>query len=1023
MLPNQPYLSAPTPPNVQFTQIACSTVGSRVFLLGNGCVWELVYEVKSSGAKGWIGALVGFGGTSAGNGPTREPHVKNWTVSMEGWSNILPLMGTRREPVTRIVVDSGRQLLYTLNSSQQLQRFSLTRPPSNSFAPGGLEPKPEGLISPIANAQRQTEGNRFFDAGTTILGMDVIERSESDACLVLTTSSRSRIYLKDGSSSSRYGSYGYGASGPSGLHVAHIRLPIESVPVGQGQGVLSVTDPKIEASRYMHGVFVTIHSPPPPSQPSSSPLPPSTLVWYAPDTFEWADLAAKRQQGQMIPTDVPGRGSGFPEWFGAIHLSSQVIEIAEERPWSETVSLRDIRRVVKTPSGLEIGVKDTHEMVTEVTVSRPPPRRRFVVMTTGGVTVYEKTRPMDLLEYFYANGLARTDAVLGIQRQMSASVSPLLAIDLAIAAANGQQPYQQYQSGKMNGGAGLRVKDYVPSSSAQGALDHLVNWSNEQQKQKTLYHQHASTSQWKLDAVYLHLSRCLRSVWGANVFGVDPRSGLATSAVPVQVLLDVQTKLESLQSVLVNRTGIFSSVDPTFVPTSAVTNGTVAATGNPSSATSVPSSSDSFNPARVLLAQAIQAISFVILLSEFRFESVLPRCDPALQRELTSMTWTQLIVDPRGRDLSKRLVTNIVNQQIAQDLSIELISDKLQDRCPSFCSRADVELYKAMESLRKAKELTHKNVVEQRVHLDSSLDNFIRAAPGLTEEKMREVVLDYCVLGYPAGCIQLPIEKAERTDPNHLAFTYYLDGKKQGDPRESAYVERLKYYLLALSTVEKFDTDAATAPTAEAIQLRDTAYDYALNTGDDLFLMTLYQWMVQKGKSDTLLELDNDQKVEAYLRHRGLTSGEPGLLWRFYARRNRHFMAAQALRDLAEASSITLPMAQRVECLALASMHAKSSTMQDSERAPVDFVTELEETNDVANIQLEIWQAIANDPEVTEEGAAKAEQLQTRLISISEVSHFCLYRVTHLSMRLTALAPFCSFSAITRNRSTCTNVN
>jgi hypothetical protein len=42
---------------------------------------------------------------------------------------------------------------------------------------------------------------------------------------------------------------------------------------------------------------------------------------------------------------------------------------------------------------------------------------------------------------------------------------------------------------------------------------------------------------------------------------------------------------------------------------------------------------------------------------------------------------------------------------------------------------------------------------------------------------------------------------------------------------------------------------------SEASSTRDLAYDYALNTGDDLFLMTLYQWMVQKGKSDQLLEV------------------------------------------------------------------------------------------------------------------------------------------------------------------------
>jgi hypothetical protein len=60
-----------------------------------------------------------------------------------------------------------------------------------------------------------------------------------------------------------------------------------------------------------------------------------------------------------------------------------------------------------------------------------------------------------------------------------------------------------------------------------------------------------------------------------------------------------------------------------------------------------------------------------------------------------------------------------------------------------------------------------------------------------------------------AGCIQLPIEKAERVDPKHLAFTYYLDGRPDGDARKTAYEDRLKFYLLALSAVEKFDNDAA----------------------------------------------------------------------------------------------------------------------------------------------------------------------------------------------------------------------
>lgn len=46
------------------------------------------------------------------------------------------------------------------------------------------------------------------------------------------------------------------------------------------------------------------------------------------------------------------------------------------------------------------------------------------------------------------------------------------------------------------------------------------------------------------------------------------------------------------------------------------------------------------------------------------------RCDPALQRDLGMMSYFQLVVDPRGRDLAKRLVTNVVNQQISQDMSV-----------------------------------------------------------------------------------------------------------------------------------------------------------------------------------------------------------------------------------------------------------------------------------------------------------------------------------------------------------------
>jgi len=191
---------------------------------------------------------------------------------------------------------------------------------------------------------------------------------------------------------------------PGSFHVAHIRLPIESVPVAQGSHPLSITSRPLSFSRYMHGVYATVHH---------RTEEPSQLVWYAADPFEWADLSAKRQQGQMVAQDVPGRGTGFPEMFSLVDLNSQVIDIAEEQEFW-TAGNWALRRVVKGSSGPELSLKETHEMVTEVTISS---RRRFVVMTTGGVVIFEKTRPMDFLERLFANGLGRTEMILGIQRQ------------------------------------------------------------------------------------------------------------------------------------------------------------------------------------------------------------------------------------------------------------------------------------------------------------------------------------------------------------------------------------------------------------------------------------------------------------------------------------------------------------------------------------------------------------------------------------------------------------------------------
>lgn len=90
--------------------------------------------------------------------------------------------------------------------------------------------------------------------------------------------------------------------------------------------------------------------------------------------------------------------------------------------------------------------------------------------------------------------------------------------------------------------------------------------------------------------------------------------------------------------------------------------------------------------------------------------------------------------------------------------------------------------------------------------------------------------------------------------------------------------------------------------------------------------------------------------------------------------------------------SVELPLNERVEYLAIALMHAKSSAIQPEERAPVDFVSDLEDLADVANVQMDIWQAIANagdsqgiDAQVRID---KVQGLEKGLLTVQEVRFF-----------------------------------
>jgi hypothetical protein len=117
--------------------------------------------------------------------------------------------------------------------------------------------------------------------------------------------------------------------------------------------------------------------------------------------------------------------------------------------------------------------------------------------------------------------------------------------------------------------------------------------------------------------------------------------------------------------------------------------------------------------------------------------------------------------------------------------------------------------------------------------------------------------------------------------------------------------------------------------------------------------------------------------------------------------------------------SVELPLNERVEYLAIALMHAKSSAIQPEERAPVDFVSDLEDLADVANVQMDIWQAIANSGDShgmdAEVRIGKVQGLEKGLLTVQEVRALVFLRVSSTkSLKSTAIRRLRSATAAIR---------
>ncbi|KAG7264498.1 hypothetical protein CRUP_020636 [Coryphaenoides rupestris] len=124
----------------------------------------------------------------------------------------------------------------------------------------------------------------------------------------------------------------------------------------------------------------------------------------------------------------------------------------------------------------------------------------------------------------------------------------------------------------------------------------------------------------------------------------------------------------------------------------------------------------------------------------------------------------------------------------------------------------------------------------------------------------------------------------------------------------------------------------------------------AQRSQDELFHITLYNWLIEADLTDKLLEV-NSPYLEDHLKRMNTQEQSQvrnmDLLWRYYEKSRNFGKAAHVLAHLAEMRSTEISLQQRLEYVSRAILSAKSSSTLSTQGADGEFLHQLEEKMEV----------------------------------------------------------------------------
>ncbi|KAJ0721182.1 putative nucleoporin, nucleoporin, nucleoporin, subdomain 1 [Helianthus annuus] len=965
---------------VTMTCIACTNRG-HIFLAGrDGHIYELHYSTGSGWYKQCRKVCL-----TAGLGSV----VSRWVVP-----NVFKFGAV--DPIVEMAVDNERHILYARTEEMKIQVYSLGQ---DGNGPLKKVTEEKNLINQreLHSSGRQAAASRSSarPTKTSIVSISPLSTVESKWLhLVAILSDGRRMYLTTTKSS---GTFGNNLQKPSCLKVVTTR-PAPPLGVGGGlsYGPLSLAGRsqsedlslKIESAHYSSATLVLSDS-----SPSTTS---SLLIANRDSTSTTQSTSSSTNLGTSVRSSRALR-----ECVSTLPIEGRMLAVAEVLPLPETAAT-----VHSLYSQLEfVGYDNFGESFEKLAgklwargdlpTQHILPRRRMIIFSTMGMMELVFNRPVDILRRLLESNTPRTileDFFNRFGPGEAAAMCLMLAARIVhtenfINNVVAEKAAEAFEDPRVVG---------LPQVDGSGALANTRTGAGGFSMGQVVQEAEPVFSG-AHEGLCLCASRLLLPVWELPVMSSSDatnENGIVGCRLSVEAMQVLEDKLRSLEKFLRSRRnqrrGLYGSAGLGDL-TGSILIGTIAdvATGDRSMTRNIYSPYSRnlesgaagtsnkrqrlpYSPAelasmevramecvRQLLLRCGEALFLLQLLSRHHVTRLIQSFDSSTKQALIQLTFHQLVCSEDGDRLATRLVSALMEYYTGPDGrgTVDDISGRLREGCPSFYQESDYKFYLAVECLERAAAATNNDERETLAR-----DAFSKLSGVPESADLQTVCKRFEDLRFYEAVVRLPLQKAQALDPAGDAMNEQLEA----GARAHAFAQRQRCYDIITSALRSLKGEASQRefgspirPSAQSSLTPAARKKYicqiiqlGVQSSDKIFHEYLYRTLIDLGLEDELLEFGGPDLVP-FLQNAGREpttgasplghSGAPipahqtkyfELLARYYVLKRQHVLAAHVLLRLAERRSNGLEnvstLDQRRQYLSNAVIQAKSASDGDS---------------------------------------------------------------------------------------------